>query len=423
MKHTALDQEIDVLYKSHSAKILAVLTRLFGAHNLDLAEDVMQEAFSQAWHHWQRDGLPDNPSAWLIQTARNKAIDIIRSNKTRVKFAEDLSQQLESEWSLHNTVEQEFEESHIKDDLLRMIFMCSDKSIKAENRIPFILKTLCGFSIAAVARAMILPEETVKKRLQRTRKQLRTHKFVLPENHKLAETMDTVHTVLYLLFNEGFYSSHKEKAIDSIVCQEAIGLASLFLEEPHLVNQDTCGLLALMHFHISRIDARLDTEGFNIPIDQQDRSLWNARYIHTAQQFLSMAKQASVGASKRFYIEANIANEHCTAAHFKDTNWPAIVQHYAELIDTTHSPLARLNQAIAIAYQGEVEKAISIAKDLQTLDTFSKTHLVSSTLAHFYAMQGNADMAYQLAEKAKAQGGTPIEQQLMLTQLERLLAP
>ncbi len=415
-----VDTLISETYKTHSAKLLAVLTRLFGTHNLELAEDVLQDAFNKAMIDWQNK-LPDQPAAWITQTAKHQAIDVIRANKVKMKFSEDLSQHLESEWSLGHTIEQEFEESKIKDDQLRMIFMCCHEDIKPEHRIPFILKTLCGFSIPAVARALVLPLETVKKRLLRTRQKLSEYKFEFPRDEQIIPMMDTVHTVIYLLFNEGFHSSDEKQAMNLMFCQEAIGLTSILTDEPRIVNQDTLGLLALMHFHIARIDSRVDHEGFNIPIDRQDRSLWQAPYINTAKQILKVADKLKPGAPGRFYIEALIAQEHCIASNFAQTNWPKIETYYTELVRITRSPIAELNHAIAIAYTGKITRAIKQVKSLQNHKTLKSSHLPLSTLAHLYAMQGNAKQAYEYAEQSKTTGGTPIENQLMMQQLERHL--
>ena len=169
---SAVERVVAETYKTDSAKILAVLTRLFGPENFSLAEDVLQDAFSKALIHWKENGVPDNPSGWIIQTARNRAVDSFRSNKAKIKLSNDLAHSLSSEWSMGYTVDQEFTEHKIKDDQLRMIFMCCHEAIKPTNRIPFILKTLCGFSIPAISRALLIPEATVKKRLLRTKKQL-----------------------------------------------------------------------------------------------------------------------------------------------------------------------------------------------------------------------------------------------------------
>lgn len=419
----SLETLIAQLYKSESASLLAVLTRIFGAHNYDLAEDVLHDAFAKALNTWQDNGIPDSPPSWIMAAAKNKAIDAIRANKNKIKFAEDITLLLESEWSVQITVDDEFSEQNIKDDLLRMIFTCCHQSIKPENRIPFILRTLCGFSIPAIARALLIPDATVKKRLLRTKDKLKNIKFELPPTEQLANTMDSVHTVLYLLFNEGFHSSAGKQAIELSLCQESIALVNMLVQEPKVANQETLALFALMHFHIARVNSRVDTAGFNIPLDLQDRSLWQYEYIKTACYFLNLSKALSSGTSNRFFIEASIAKEHCIAETFEDTNWPAIVELYATLADLTKSPVAGISMAIARGYSGQVSEAIEQATELQTDDVFKHSHIANAALAHLYAMAGNRTVAYEKADKAKQLGGTPHEHQLMMQQLVRLLEP
>lgn len=416
-----IHSHIAKIYKTDSARLLAVLTRIFGAHNFALAEDTLQDAFSKALTHWQQQGIPDNPSSWLIRTARNQAIDTIRANKTKTRFAEDLTHLLESEWSLGNTVEQEFNESKIKDDQLRMIFMCCHEEIKPENRIPFILKVLCGFSIQAITRALLLPEATVKKRLLRTKEKLRKHKFEFPAPDKINEAMDTVHTVLYLLFNEGFHSSDGQQAVNIMFCQEAIGLVNLLLDEPKIANHETLALFALMHFHIARVDSKVDSNGLNIPIDQQDRTLWKSEYFSTANKFLNLIGLTPDNTLGRFFYEALIAREHCQANDFEQTNWQLIVEHYDKLIAITDSPVARLNQAIAIGYTGDIPTAIKIIEPIKGNKILKHSHMPLAILAHLHAKAGNKQQAYQLAAEAKKKGGTPPEHQVMMHQIERLL--
>lgn len=416
-----VENAIADIYKKDSAKILAVLTRLFGTDNFSLAEDALQDVFSKALLNWQEQGIPENPSAWIIKTAKNRAIDNIRSNKAKMKLSHDLAQTLNSEWSMTSIIDQEFTEEKIKDDQLRMIFVCCNEQIKPANRIPFILRTLCGFSIPAISRALIIPETTVKKRLLRTKKQLADCPFEFPCNEKLSAAMDSVHTVLYLLFNEGFHSSHKDKSTNLSFCQDAIALVKILIEEPKIANQDTLALFALMHLHISRIDSKTDNQGNPIPIDLQNRDLWKKEYINTATFFLSQAHNAPIGASGRFYIEAQIAKVHCEAVDFKSTNWQVITDLYKQLIANTDSPVSRLNHAIALGYSGQVNKAIKEVEKLCKLKNLASSHMPIATLAHLYAKAGDKQLAYQFASQAKDKGGTPHEHMLMMTQIERLL--
>lgn len=416
-----LDSLIVSLYKSESSKLLAILVRIFGMHNAEMAEDVLQDAFNKALTHWAEQGVPEAPSAWLMQTAKNQAIDTIRANHTRISYAEDLTRQLQSEWTRSHAVDIEFQQERIKDGQLRMIFMCCDERIKLENRLPLILKNLCGFSIKAVSRALLLPEATVKKRLLRTRQQLKNHHFEFPQQDKLKQAMETVHTALYLLFNEGFHSSDGQQLSNFTFCQEAVGLLQLIIEYTEIVNRDTLGLFALMHFHIARAESRQDADGNNIPIDMQDRSLWNRQYINTALYFLNLARKFEPGVSDRFYIEAKIASEHCKAKTFELTNWAAISDYYTDLVEVTASPVARLNRAIAIGYTGELESAILQVEKLQHDRALNNSHMPLAILAHLNARAGRATESYQFAAQARQLGGTEHENQVMMQQLERLL--
>ena len=270
---------------------------------------------------------------------------------------------------------------------------------------------------------MLIPEATVKKRLLRTKKQLADCPFEFPDEGKMAATMDSVHTVLYLLFNEGFHSSHKNKAINLSFCQDAIALVNMLIEEPKVANQDTLALFALMHLHIARIDSKVDEAGNPIPIDLQDRALWRREYINTATYFLSLAHKTPVGASGRFFIEALIAKEHCDAKDFSSTNWQLITELYQQLIEITDSPVTRLNHAIALGYAGDVATAISQVETLSELKSLANSYMPIATLAHLNAKAGQSKLAYQLAKLAIKKGGTPHEHRLMMAQIDRLLAP
>ena len=233
--------------------------------------------------------------------------------------------------------------------------------------------------------------------------------------------MDTVHTVLYLLFNEGFHSSDGKQAINIMFCQEAIGLVNLLIDEPKIANQETLALFALMHFHIARIDSRVDKNGINIPIDLQNRKLWKTEYFNTANQFLDLASLAHRETSGRFFYEALIAREHCQAIDFEKTNWDLIIEHYEKLIEITNSPIANLNQAIAIGYTGNINAAIKQIESLENHKALKHSHMPFAILAHLNAKAGNEKQAYQLADKSKKMGGTLQEHQVMMQQIERLL--
>lgn len=453
-----LEQTISVLYKEQSSKIMASLLRIFGQHNFDLVEDIMHDAFNIALTNWQENGIPNNPSAWLIQTAKHKALDIIRSQKNKLKLSEQLNHYLKSEWTISHTVDESFDEYFIKDEQLRMIFMCCNPEIQPKNQIPFILKVLCGFSNTAISNALLLPKETIKKRLVRTKLQFKKLPnilaTILPDNEKFNLTVEqnsfssenaldqehyqqaihSVHTVLYLLFNEGFHSSEHTVAIKKHFCLEATALLKLVVEQPILANKQTYALYALMHFHIARIDTRLDDEGGLIPLNLQDRSKWSPEHISKATYFLLKAKNyghtqvmpenmslLSKTSNERFFIEASIAEQHCISKTFKDTDWPTIVSFYQHLLVQTGTEITEVNYAIALGYAGNIDKAMAIMLKLSSSKQLAKTHIVEATMAHLSALSGKKEQAYAYAKASIEKGGTVREIQLMMQQITRLL--
>ena len=420
----AVERVVERVFGEHAARILAVLVRIFGVRNLELAEDVLQDAFRKALVTWRQAGVPENPAAWIMAAAKHQALDAIRGQRTQRRFSEDLTSHLESGWTRSHTVDQEFEETRIKDHQLRMIFMCTSADLPPENRVPLMLRALCGFSLTAICRALLLPEATVKKRLLRTRERLQGHTFEFPSVERLPHAMDTVHTVIYLLFNEGFHST--DEASDAApmkleLCREAIHLTDLLVDEPRVVNRDTLGLLALMLMHLARAGARVGADGREVPIDRQDRAHWDAERIAVARGILRLAAAAPPGASGRFLVEARIAEQHCLAATFAATDWPAIVTLYDELVETTGSPVAELHRAVALAYAGDVRAALARAQKLRDTAALRASHLPTAVLAHLSAMLGDADAARRYAEESMRLGGTAREQRAMLEQIERLL--
>jgi len=422
---TEVEAAVEEAYAQHASRILAALVRLFGTRNLPLAEDVLQEAFRKALGAWQTEGVPENPAGWIMAAAKNQAVDAIRGQRTGQRFSEDLAYHLDSGWTRAYTVEQEFADSRIKDHQLRMIFMCTSAELPPENRLPLILRTLCGFSIPAICRALFLPEATVKKRLLRTRERLQGHTFAFPPAAELPHAMDTVHTVIYLLFNEGFASSDQAPDAAPIkleLCREAVQLAGFLVDEPRVVNADTLGLLALMQLHLARAPARLDADGRPVPLDRQDRARWDRVAIAGADGLLRLAAGAPPGASGRFLIEARIAQQHCLAPAFAATDWPAIVALYDQLVAATESPIADLHRAVAVAYAGDPRGAIARVAQLRDSGMLRGSHLPLAVLAHLHALLGEAEPARRYAEESTLLGGTPHEQRSMIDQIERLLA-
>ncbi|GAB2708463.1 RNA polymerase sigma factor [Aliiglaciecola aliphaticivorans] len=418
---TKCEQLVAELQLSQSPRLLAVLVRIFGVHNFDLAEDVLQEAFFKALVDWKSKGIPSNPQAWLMQTAKNRALDCIRQSRTQRKYAQDLSHFLESEWTANTTLDSEFTEHRIKDDQLRMLFMCCHQQLSSENRLPFMLKHLCGLSINAIAKALFTPEATIKKRLLRTRQKLHDYQYTLPSESELPQALDNVHTALYLLFNEGFHADPKDRSEKRIFCRDAMGLVDLLIDENSIANQDTFALLALMYFQMARIDSKNDQQGQPIPIDLQKRSIWNKDMIFKGCTLLELADKLTILGTGRFYLEAHIAYQHCKVDSFSQTPWFDIYCLYQQLFELTGSPVTQLNLAVAQGYSGEISAAIELVTALSLDPVFKQSHLPLATLAHLNALQGNEQQAWQFAKQANEKGGDKHQQKIMMAQIQRLL--
>jgi RNA polymerase sigma-70 factor (ECF subfamily) len=335
-----IEAELSALFRRESARLISVLTRLFAPRNLQLAKDVLQESFVAALRTWSSSGVPDNPAAWLLTTARHRAIDAIRRERTRRAFADDLAVYLEGEWTLTTTVEEAFSETRIKDDQLRMLFMCCHPELAPELSLTLILKTLCGLSVPATGRALLAIEEaSISKRLVRTRQRLAGLAFALPTPDELPAASATVHAALYLLFNEGHLSTSERPILEEL-CREAMALTQLLAEEPSLTTSETRALLALMCFNASRLPARVDAFGRLVPLDRQDRALWDRALIRRGYSELLRASQMEAVYASRYHLEAAIAARHCEAARFEDTDWASVCSLYDRLVEIAPSPMA-----------------------------------------------------------------------------------
>lgn len=410
--------EIERLFRGEAGRLISVLTRILGPHNLELAEDVVQESFVAALRTWEQNGVPDNPSGWLLTTARNRAVDAIRRERTRRTFAPDLAMYLDSEWTLSRTVDEAFKEDWVKDDQLRMIFMCCAPVIAPENRLPLILKTLCGLGVPAIARALLTTESTINKRLYRTRKALAGADFRLPTQSELPTALPTVHAVLYLLFNEGYFSTTAEPIREEL-CRDALALTRLLVDEPAASDSQTVALLALMTFALARLPARLDEDGRWIALDRQDRTRWNRALINSGFTWLQRSSRMEAVRASRYHIEAAIAARHCSADSFDETDWTSICNLYDRLLDVAPTAMTKLNRAIAVSYRSGPEEAIPLVEDVHASGELPHSHVVAAALANLYARAGRPRDADRWLEAALAHVPTEHERHLIERQIRR----
>lgn len=382
--------------------MVAILTRLFGIHNLELAEDILQDTLHQALQDWSVGPIPDNPSGWLMVVAKRKAINAVRRERLHRSFAKDMDTLLKSEWTAAYTMDQVFLEDEIKDSQLRMIFTCCHPALPPEGQLALTLKTLCGFSIPEIAAAMLTTESNINKRLYRVKEKIRNEEipFTVPAGHHLLPRLDAVLLVIYLLFNEGYNSSGDNAVIRQDLCLEAMRLAMLLTEKP-VTNgyQPVYALLALLCFHSARFDARMDTNNSLIVLEEQDRSRWNCELIDQGVQFL--ARSMGGDHVTAYHLEAAIAGEHCMAINFASTNWARIYDYYLRLEKLKPSSVIRLNLAIVAGKKDGPQAALRLLHNLEQNRALNNYYLLDASLGEFYQQLGQKEEALAYFRRAQ----------------------
>jgi RNA polymerase sigma factor (sigma-70 family) len=396
-----INQLIDHLFRHESGRIVAVLTRIFGSDNLDLAEDVVQDSLIEAIKQWTYKGVPDNPSGWLFKVAKNKALNIINREKYKRQYATDVVHLLQSEWTAGPAADHLFSENEILDDQLRMMFTCCHPSISTDSQVALILKTLCGFSIPEIAKAFLTNEENINKRLVRARQKIRESKipFEIPAGNGLKERLQTVLETIYLLFNEGYSASAGDDLIRYEICEEAIRLAEIITHHPSVHHKSNAyALLALMQLNASRFKARQDAKGNILTLEQQNRSLWDFALMEKG--FINLKKSMPGEEISIYHILATISSYHCSARDYRSTDWKSILSLYDRLVQIDSSPVVLLNRAVALSKVTGAEEAVAELEKLKNIPSLKSYYLFYAVQAEFYVEMDRFSVAGELLRKA-----------------------
>ncbi|KAF0804282.1 ECF subfamily RNA polymerase sigma-70 factor [Alcanivorax xiamenensis] len=393
----ALQRQVASLYQAESRRVLATLIRLLG--DFDLAEEALQDAFIAAMEQWPRDGIPEQPRAWLVSTGRFKAIDTLRRRARFDASQEEIARRLEKD------VPPPGEEEELEDDRLRLIFTCCHPALPADARVALTLREVCDLTTEEIASAYLVATPTMAQRIVRAKNKIRQAgiPYQVPERQELNERLDSVLQVIYLVFNEGYFASSGENLTRPDLSREAIRLGALLVEL--LPESEARGLLALMLLIEARRPARLDHQGDVVLLEDQDRSLWDQDLIRQGTALVERA--LGEGRFGAYTLQAAIAAVHGEATSADQTDWPQIVGLYDVLLRTSPSPVIELNRAVAVAMRDGWEaglKLVDALLDDGQLDGYLPARAARADLLRRLGRHQDALRVYQEALTLSHQG-------------------
>ena len=359
--------------------MIATLTRIFGSRQLHLAEEVVQDALVKALELWPFQGVPANPSAWLVQVAKNRALDLLRRESALSEKIPELARAFQRQEEADGGDSDPF-----GDDQLTMMFLCSHPRLARETRIALMLKTIAGFSVREIARAFLSQEATVAQRLVRGKRQIREESiaFELPPDSELRQRLDSVLEVLYLIFNEGYAAHEGECLLRADLCEEAIRLARLVAAHPATDQPKSHALLALLLLQASRLPARVDESGDLFLLRDQDRGKWDRKMISEGMHHLGQCAKGDEISS--YHLQAGIAAEHALAPTLASTNWEHVTDLYDSLYELEANPVVALNGAIALSRWKGAHAGIEALRRVERDPTLSNYHLLPAALAELW---------------------------------------
>ncbi|HEX2854723.1 MAG TPA: sigma-70 family RNA polymerase sigma factor [Opitutaceae bacterium] len=373
---------VEHFFRHETGRLHGALIRLLGVHNMTLAEDVAQEAMLRALRNWSMGGIPANPSAWITQVAMNLGRDALRHQRMSGSKESAIITHIEQTAPTPAVAVEGVQE--IRDDTLRLLFVCCHPSIAPDAQVVLALKVLCGFSTGEIARAFLSSEAAIEKQLTRTKQRIEKANlgFDLPEGEDLTPRLNGAFSALYLLFNEGYKASAGERLLREDLCREAIRLTSLLVAHPVGRSPRGHALLALMFLSAARFPSRVGEQGDLLRLDDQDRSKWDQSLIaHGLRHLLESAQGDEVS---EYHLQAGIAACHCTAADYASTDWSRILRHYDELNRLKPSPVVALNRAVAVAHLHGAQAGLEAIGAIEQRDRLESHYLLHAVIGELH---------------------------------------
>jgi RNA polymerase sigma factor (sigma-70 family) len=407
----------DHLFRENSGKMIAVLTRLFGLNQIDIIMDAVQDTFESALTTWKYSGVPRNPAGWLMQVSKNKAVSRLRKD-SKLTLTSDSVFLKKYEGSFETDTEFSFHANEVEDSQLRLLLTCCHPDFSEKNQIIITLAILCGFGIAEISNALLMNEEAVKKALFRTKADLKSKGMVLltPQLPKYEKRVETVQTILYLMFNEGYKTTKGKEIINKDLCYESIRLAKLLLNDGVALNKETHALLALMFFNLARFPSRISSDGELVTLAEQDRAKWNKTFIEEGYHHLNLASDLTK--LNRYHLEAVIASIHCMAQSFEATDWKTIVFLYEQLETLVNSPMVTLNKIVAESY-------LDPASGIERIGVLKKNPVIEK---YYLLHAAEGDMFLRLKNKPEAKASfikaqefatSPLDKQFLINKISQ----
>jgi RNA polymerase sigma factor (sigma-70 family) len=419
VSETATTQDVvQRVWRDESARLVGALTRM--TRDLSLAEDLAQDALVAALQQWPDSGIPDNPAAWLMQTAKRRAIDQFRRNETLSRRTAELGQALTREEAQMPDLDALVD--HIEDDVLRLVFLTCHPALSPESRVALTLRLVGGLTVPEIARAFLTKDTTVGQRITRAKRTLEGESFELPTGREREQRLDDVMGVLYLIFNEGYTATAGDDWARPDLCAEAIRLTRMLAElapqEP-----EVHGLLALMNLQASRLHARTDADGRPVLLEDQDRSRWDALMIRRGLSALDHAMQAasSEHPAGPYVVQAQIAAAHARAATAEETDWRAIAGWYDVLVRLGDNPVVQVNRAVAYGRAYGADEGLAVLDAVADDRSLAGSHLVPAVRADLLSRAGRDREAAAEFARAAALTGNEAERSVLTARAEELL--